>query len=258
MACRNLTNNNITGTLPSNWGRSGAFQNLTVLDLSNNVVLAGALPPLWGDQVCCHQMGNLLPSHLDRRLCMRISPQLDQIGSRCELGERQWPCPATWAYQMAFVLTLAQSQCVPLRQGAFPRLQRLLLGNTGLSGQLPVAWGSQESFPSIVRLDLSQNILQGWQPLLPLRTTSMPISMMHALHSTWYLQSHMHRLISSLLRFLCAPPEKVTWSCRLVAHAHLCRKLAIQLGNCRRFPKAAKPQHSKQHLVWYTGDRMGQ
>ena len=49
--CRNLTNNNMTGNLQSNWGRTGAFQNLTILDLSNNVVLAGALPPPWGYQV---------------------------------------------------------------------------------------------------------------------------------------------------------------------------------------------------------------
>lgn len=46
-------------------------------------------------------------------------------------------------------------------QGSFPSLQYMMLGNTGLSGQLPTGWGSQLSFPSIKVMDLSSNILQG-------------------------------------------------------------------------------------------------
>ena len=46
--CRNMSHNNLTGNLPSNWGVTGSFTQLTVLDLSFNAELAGGLPPLWG------------------------------------------------------------------------------------------------------------------------------------------------------------------------------------------------------------------
>jgi hypothetical protein len=40
-------------------------------------------------------------------------------------------------------------------------LQTLSLVNTGLTGQLPVLWGVNGSFPSLVILDASRNILSG-------------------------------------------------------------------------------------------------
>ena len=48
--CRNFTGNDLLGGLPSNWGQSGVFSNLRVLDLSDNRNLEGALPPNWGTQ----------------------------------------------------------------------------------------------------------------------------------------------------------------------------------------------------------------
>lgn len=48
--CRNLTGNNLSGGLPSNWGMSSVFAALRILDLSLNPNLSGALPPNWGTQ----------------------------------------------------------------------------------------------------------------------------------------------------------------------------------------------------------------
>lgn len=47
---RNLTGNNLSGGLPSNWGLSSIFPSLQILDLSQNPSLSGALPPNWGTQ----------------------------------------------------------------------------------------------------------------------------------------------------------------------------------------------------------------
>ena len=43
-----MSHNNLTGNLPSNWGVTGSFTQLTTLDLSYNANLAGGLPGLWG------------------------------------------------------------------------------------------------------------------------------------------------------------------------------------------------------------------
>jgi hypothetical protein len=46
-----MTENNLSGGLPSNWGTTGIFPYLVTLDLSQNPALNGALPPTWGTQV---------------------------------------------------------------------------------------------------------------------------------------------------------------------------------------------------------------
>lgn len=42
-----------------------------------------------------------------------------------------------------------------------PPVQDLNMCNTGLTGQLPVLWGVNASFPSLQSLDISRNLLSG-------------------------------------------------------------------------------------------------
>lgn len=71
--CSNLTSNNLHGTWSSNWG---SFQNLTVLDVSNNPELAGALPTQWGQEVCLSLEPLKANSHARLPACLSGAVQL--------------------------------------------------------------------------------------------------------------------------------------------------------------------------------------
>lgn len=43
-------------------------------------------------------------------------------------------------------------------------MQVVNLCNTGLTGQLPVLWGVNASFPRLQSLDISRNLLSGERP----------------------------------------------------------------------------------------------
>ncbi|KAK9802031.1 hypothetical protein WJX73_003625 [Symbiochloris irregularis] len=149
----NLTRNNFTGTLPSNWGNQQAFQYLELLDLSNNDQLAGALPSQWGMQGAFPRLQQLL---------------LQNTGLSGQL-------PYAWGSSETFPSMLFMDLSVNLLQGsipntwategAFPQLVALNMSHNQLSGSLVMEWGDKpESLPALQDLDLRSNRLTGLLP----------------------------------------------------------------------------------------------
>ena len=62
------------------------------------------------------------------------------------------------------------------------QMQTLKLVNTGLTGQLPVLWGVNGSFPSLSTLDASRNIISGgcayYELVLPIRQPAHHLQVM--------------------------------------------------------------------------------
>ena len=102
--CRNMTRNNLTGDLPSNWGSSPSFTHLTVLDLSFNPGLAGGLPGQWG-------FWGAFPHLQTLSLAMTgLSGQL----------------PQAWGYQTSFPALQTLDLAGNLLQGTLPKRCRSL------------------------------------------------------------------------------------------------------------------------------------
>ena len=155
-------------------------------------------------------------------------------------------------------------------QGSFPRLQRLMLSNTGLSGQLPTGWGSQKTFPSMVQMDLSVNLLQGGWPMMLCRYASLLlhpqtarcISTDHYGFIPWCCRCYRnHVAYQDMLGHVdmrracmsgCILPARVKQA------AVLHRKSALQLGHVRGIPSPGAAQHLAQRPVRDLGDRVGQ
>ena len=82
--------------------------------------------------------------------------------------------------------------------------QEMNLSHSGLSGQLPGAWGGELSLPALRTLDLSGNGLQGCALLstspAPLLTPPVPPTLPHTAFRTT------HSLCLSYPQFLSAPP----------------------------------------------------
>ena len=107
--------------------------------------------------------------------------------------------------------------------------------NTGTTGQLPVLWGVNASFPSLQSLDVSRNLISGEgshyaQPKLAwgIITQGLP--------TACKLQSPLHRaVLPAACR--CKPPDIMFAGARVSA---------CFLGGAGRLPNPGGPQHQRQ------------
>ena len=166
LCCRNMSNNNLTGGLSSTWGAPGVWPKLAVMDLSQNYDLGGILLTQWG-------MPGSLPALQVMHACMPCSTGLEACTTMLQMGRVHVNHTSLWGllwHPACVALFIGQRKSF-LRLAA-ALLQTLNLCNTGLTGQLPVLWGVNNSFPALQSLDISRNIISGAPPITLVRCTS--------------------------------------------------------------------------------------
>jgi len=117
-----LSTNLFSGQLPAAWGAPGAFKQLTYLELSS-IDVTGGLPAAWGSP------------HGFQKIRVLYCQDSVQLGGTL---------PESWA-----------------SPDAFPNVQEMILYNSSIGGTIPASWGSPDGFPKLQRLNLGSSSLQG-------------------------------------------------------------------------------------------------
>lgn len=179
-----LVNNNLSGTLPPEWGLPGAFHDLQILRLNGNR-FSGRIPEQWAvgpaflRLVDFQLAGNLLTGPFPAVAYTNTSFMLMQafnIGNNQMTG----PLPEFWnGLIILSLVSIANNRFTGTlppdwgRQGYFfngtyndtQALQFLYLHGNQLTGGLPAAWAGAESFSVLRELTLSENLLGGTLPM---------------------------------------------------------------------------------------------
>ena len=143
-----LSQCNLTGTLPPGWG--AGWQRLQTLKLGLNS-LSGLLPPGWGRS----SLASLQMLMLANNTLTGAMPD-------------SWSSPATFTHLQALDLShnslSGQLPAAWAAPGAFPNLTSLLLSDNSLQGSLPVEWGQAAALQNLSLLTLQDNQLSGGVP----------------------------------------------------------------------------------------------
>jgi len=145
-----LSFNQLTGSLPEEWGSSQSLPAVRELLLTSNQ-LSGSLPPAWGGPSRFADLASL------------------QLGTNKLSGG----LPATWAASDALAslaeLDLSDNQLIGSlattwgAMGAFGAMTNLDLSSNGLTGSLPGTWGGG-SFQKLTHLSVASNRVEGALP----------------------------------------------------------------------------------------------
>ena len=143
-----LSQCNLTGTLPPGWG--AGWQSLQTLKLGLNG-LSGSLPPGWGSS----SLASLQMLMLANNTFTGAMPD-------------SWSSPSTFTHLQALDLShnslTGQLSAAWAAPGAFPNLTSLLLSDNSLQGSLPVEWGQAAALQNLSLLTLQDNQLSGGVP----------------------------------------------------------------------------------------------
>ncbi|KAK9811928.1 hypothetical protein WJX73_000424 [Symbiochloris irregularis] len=146
-----LDNNDLTSTLPSEWGFDGALPNLTYLNVSSNN-LRGPLPS-WGSESGLQQLRHFIFSN------NALSATL----------------PASWANMYIYNVDGSNAKLT----GSLPTswnhtgVRWLYLYNNQISGTLPAEWGQAGKWTGLWVLQLQSNRLTGTIPNWGYQTNGM-------------------------------------------------------------------------------------
>ncbi|PRW61477.1 Serine threonine- kinase CTR1 isoform B [Chlorella sorokiniana] len=181
-----LRNQQLAGTLPSEWGGSGAFANLNELQLHGNQ-LTGGIPAAWATNGSFPRL--LILTLEQNRLGGTLPPQLGQGGSLAAVkfidlsaNRLSGPLPTSWS-GLGFVTylnltdnnlngTLPDSWGL---DGGMPALTELYISVNRLGGELPTAWGDAPSFANLRRIELANNSIGGTLPPTYGSNGSLPV-----------------------------------------------------------------------------------
>ena len=144
----NFTQNNLTGSLPAEFGLQ---TQLRQLDLSNNSFSRG-LPPEWAASGAFQALIGLTIEGAG------LTDALPHAWGH----QGAWPAlQLLWLDGNNFSGTLPDSWA---SAGAFPQLRLLALWSSSFNGRMPSSWGSASAFPSLQVLELSHSSLCGEVP----------------------------------------------------------------------------------------------
>ncbi|KAK9809494.1 hypothetical protein WJX73_004499 [Symbiochloris irregularis] len=162
----------ISGTLPPEWGGQRQFPQLQIFLLEDAVGLSGSIPSNWGSSwprllvLDLSHTGVLgpLPASWSQSDAFPKLQKLSLSNSKISGSLPVFGRNASAALQQLQLGSCSFSGTLPESYGSLGQLQLLDLSTNRLNSSLPASWGTNGNLPSLTFADLSANSLQGSLP----------------------------------------------------------------------------------------------